>query len=173
MHYLQNHCFCRSSNWDDTEYWCRHLVSFTAYEEKSVDDWNALIDPDADEFFSQERYDINKRFASSDVSEETLIKHSFQKSPNLKPHVLGWLNDNVADRPKPDKGQSSKGWCIGSAEYRNTNTNQITIFFHRKSDAMKFIKTFSKWGKPTFYLHYFDDIRKELDLATMKYIDRS
>lgn len=166
MHYLQNHCWCSRSIWDDDHYDCRHLVTLTSYMEDQKEDWETLVDKESECFFDQSRFDINRKLLGSDVPDSKIRKASMTMVPNFKPHVIDWLTTNVADRK--DKN-SPKGWCIGNASYRNTNTLQLTVFFHRKLDAMRFIKTFSKWGKPTFYHHYFHDVRKKLDVTTLKY----
>lgn len=167
MHYLQNHIWCSMSHWDGEIYHCRHLVGLNSYEDGYVEDWNNLIDEDAEKFFNQEEYDF---WCQSKYSEKYGIsnKDDVMKSVNnLKPEVLQWLKENVKDR----KGETNnKGWCIGSTEYRaNDSGSSFTIFFHRRKDAMAFIKRFSKWKKPIQYCQYFTDVRKTLNLETGKY----
>lgn len=82
MNYLQNHIWCSDSIWGG-EYNCRHIVSFSSYEDESVDDWALLIDE------------------SAETAEETLFGTDLactKKVPNLRPEVLMWLSDNVKDR---------------------------------------------------------------------------
>lgn len=167
MHYLQNHCWCSRSHWDGTDYDCSHIVSFNSYEDEYKDDWKALIDPNAETFFDKKWFDLFVEKYHPEQADDADTKLSFTKRvPNLKPHVLQWLEDNVKDRPNKE---SPKGWCIGNTSYRHTNVLDFTIFFHRRSDALAFVKEFSKWKKPTFYCNYFKDIRKELNLETLRY----
>jgi len=169
MHYLQNHCWCSKSHWDEQMYDCRHIVSFNSYENKYKDDWVALVDPDAEKFFNKEEFDRMVKFFGDGNGNPDDHKEAFtRRVPNLKPHVLKWLEDNVKDRPDKD---SPKGWCVGNSEYRSTNPIQLSIFFHRRKDALAFVKQFSKWKKPTFYCNYFNDERKYLNLKTLKYQD--
>ena len=86
---------------------------------------------------------------------------------SLKPEVIQWLVENIPDF------QKGKGWCIGSEKYMMTDSGSASVFFQRRRDAMKFIKTWSKWKRPLFYCQYFTDIRKQLDLSTGKYVDVS
>lgn len=167
MHYLQNHCWCNKSHWDDQMYDCRHIISFNSYEKKYQDDWNSLVEPNADTYFDQQEFEqMVKYFGDSGKAVEVHRERFTRRVPNLKPHVLQWLTDNVKDRPDKD---SPKGWCVGNVEYRNINKLSLSIFFHRKNDALAFVKQFSKWKKPTFYCNYFKDVRKSLNLDTLKY----
>tara|TARA_B100000700_G_scaffold71271_1_gene79273 strand:- start:40965 stop:41429 length:465 start_codon:yes stop_codon:yes gene_type:complete len=150
MNYQQNHCFCLDSIWDGKTYNCRHIVFFNSYEEGNKEDWNNCIDPEADSM-------IEKGFGR-----ERKINVI-----NLKEDIINWLKLNVADR-KVD-GAIEKGWSIPSIESRARDQNTLNIFFHRKKDAMAFIREWSKWKKPIIYYHYFDNIRKELNLTTGKY----
>ena len=148
MDYLQNHIYCTDSNWGG-HYDCRHLVSFNSFEEDKQD-WESIIDEKAES--------ITITFMSREMDAPVI---------NLKPHVLKWLEENVEDRKNdPD---CNKGWCIGSTKYRSRDCSSLSIFFHRKRDAMKFIKTFSSFKKPIHYCQYFTDVRKKLNTETMKY----
>jgi len=161
MDYLQNHCWCSSSCWTGEHYRCRHLVSISFYEE-DADDWDSIIDDEADTYIDSRRIKavLKQGYTPSsfDLMEMT--------APNLRPHVLQWLDENVKDRVEDD---CEKGWAVGDAAYRGANGLELTVFFHRKNDAMKFIKTFSKYKKPVNYCQYFKDDRKQLNLETMKY----
>jgi hypothetical protein len=169
MNYLQNYIWCSDSNWGG-KYNCRHLVSFCSYGDEDLEDWGNLVDEFAEVYVDNE---LNERFKKSlekfgkSVEEYTPISKNV---PNLKPEVLQWLVDNVEDRPKSSGEDCLKGWCVGSTEYRNTDGGSITIFFDRRKDAMAFIKKWSKWKKPTHYCQYFTDVRKKLDLETLKYV---
>lgn len=172
MYYLQNHCWCSKSNWDDGMYSTRHLLSIGGYGlEEDTDCLKSILAEDADSeiWMDTEGHNIFiKRLVNLgyDVQDMSPEKHPV---PTIKPSVIQWLNNNVADRTTQWKGESSKGWCIGNTEYRMKSEAGITIFFHRKKDLMSFVKEFSKWGKPTKYLNYFKDEYKELDLNTLKY----
>jgi hypothetical protein len=170
MNYLQNHIWCSDSNWGG-QYDCRHLVSVDKYhlDSESREDWDNLVDEKAEIYFDQDECDrLTEMYINRGITPD---KEWFEKSsPNLKPEVLQWLVDNVEDRPKSSGEDCLKGWCVGSTEYRHTDGGSITIFFHRRKDAMAFIKKWSKWKKPTHYCQYFTDVRKKLDLETMKYV---
>lgn len=165
MNYLQNHCFCSESYWFDGTYLCRHIVSFNKYEEHNKIDWDNLIDENAETILDEFAYELGKKY-KPELDESVLISKSQKPVKNLKPHVLQWLEDNVKDRKDHE---CTKGWDIGSAEYRGTESPSLAIFFHRKNDAMAFIREFSVHKKPVHYCQYFSDVRKELDLSTGKY----
>jgi len=163
MDYLQNHCFSNNSNWG-TDYLCRHIVSFNAYEEHNKNDWNNLINPTADVYVDPTLLELSKTY-HPDISNELRMKHSTKSVPNLYPHVLQWLDDNVADRKD---STCSKGWATHDDEGRYLDKLSFVVFFHRKRDAMNFIKEFSEHKKPVHYCHYFDNVRKELNFETNK-----
>ncbi|MDB4311806.1 hypothetical protein N9937_00085 [bacterium] len=167
MDYLQNHCWCSSSHWDGKHYDCRHIVSLNSYQEGYEDDWNALIDPEAESFFDEESFNITFDIYKERGYPPSKKSYYMRGVLNLKPEVLDWLEENVEDRTGEE---CNKGWCVGSTEYRSSPSTSLSVFFHRKKDAMKFIKTFSKWKKPIHYCQYFTDVRKRLDLETLKYI---
>lgn len=148
MNYLRNHCWCSDSNWGGN-YDCQIIVGLNCYEEDYKEDWENLM-------VSVETTKILTSSSFPDLEVPCTY-------PNLKPEVLIWLNDNVEDF------QNFKGWCIGSKDYLMTSSSSYSVFFQRRKDAMKFIKTWSKWKKPLFYCQYFTDIRKELDITTGKY----
>lgn len=155
MHYLQNHCFCLDSCWGGI-YNCRHVVSFNSYQPEYECDWESCIDPNAEI--------VVKSHLVSDAKYDKPV-------PNLKPEVLTWLRLNVADRKINDLYTQRQGWAIGNTEYREMDGLRFSIFSHRKSDAMAFIRYWSKWKKPTTYCQYFTDVRKKLNLETGKYIE--
>lgn len=167
MNYLQNHIWCSSSNWGGVHYDCRHLVSLSSYIDADKEDWTQLVDEDAEEFFDHERRNAFKAAFEKAGHEYNTYddKIFYKKVKNFKPHVLEWL-ETIPDRKDPD---CVKGWCIGSMDYRNNDSLSITVFFHRKCDAMAFIKKFSKYKKATNYCQYFTDVRKRLNLQTLKY----
>lgn len=165
MDYLQNHIWCSESNWDRVHYDCRHLVSFRCFGEDE-DDWNAIVDENAERIEDEMLVRMNERLKEKGLVDKSKKYDTTRPVKNFKPHVLKWLEDNVADRQDPD---CEKGWCIGSTQYRSTDIGSLTVFFHRKRDAMAFIKEFSKYKKPVCYCQYFTDVRKKLNLETLKY----
>lgn len=152
MDYTTNHCWCFSSHWDGEHYNCRHIVSLSMFREYEVD-WKKLIDEKAEKALDQ-------------TATEAVGREIYKDVPNFNPDVLKWLEDNVKDCAR---GLEVKGWCIGSPEYRLLNTTHLSVFFQRRKDAMAFIKEFSTYKKPIIYHHYFNDVRKKLNLETMKY----
>jgi len=168
MNYLQNHIYCHDSNWGGP-YHCRHLVSLSSYEEKDKNDWRNVVSSKTEKVFSQEIYDRMKE-AKSSFDDKILREYSTREISLVREDVIEWLNANVEDRTTSN-GSLEKGWCIRSKESRaNSSGLDMTFFFHRKRDAMAFIKRFSEYGKPTHYCHYFSDVRKTLDLETGEYV---
>ena len=173
MDYLKNHCWCSKSHWDGEMFDCQIIVSLSSYREDYAEDWKNLIQPV--EVFSQEKMDENTAFARRCMEKypsegwEREINNKLAATrmvPRLKPEVMKWLEDNITDF----KGE--KGWCVGSDTYNMNDGSGYSIFMQRRSDAMKFIKTWSKWKKPIYYTQYFTDVRKKLDLTTLKYNNR-
>ena len=170
MDYLKNHCWCSSSHWDNQHFDCQIIVSLSSYQEGYKEDWGNLTCKV--EVFSQERLDDHVKRCREMYPDEDrdwgidlANKGSGKVTVNkLKPRVLEWLEDNVLDF------QGAKGWCVGSDDYGiGESRSGLSIFLQRRSDAMKFIKTWSKWKKPIQYTQYFTDVRKKLDLSTLKY----
>lgn len=163
MNYLRNHCWCRDSNWGGM-YDCQIIVGLSSYEEGYEEDWSNLMT--SKRHFSQSEHErLSELFGNRNTVSEDDIKEMSVKEINvLKPEVMEWLEDNVKDF------QGDKGWCVGSDEYvANDSSISYSVFFQRRKDAMKFIKTWSKWKKPIHYCQYFTDVRKKLDLETGKY----
>lgn len=153
MNYLQNHIWCSDSNLGGW-YTCKHVVSLDSYSDESEDDWEDIVND------------------SAEYIEQRGLRGTYNRPVvNFKPEVLAWLEENVKDRPSnkyfPDG--HTKGWCIGSTEYRSTFSGSLSVFFHRRKDAMAFIRRWSKWKKPVMYTQYFSDVRKKLNLTTLKY----
>lgn len=173
MEYLKNHCWCNSSHWDNKNYDCQIIVSLKSYKEEYKEDWSNLIIKE--EYFDREEAN---NFISTLKEEHKTSKKGYTKKyyddlhnivgkkkiAALKPEVMQWLEDNVPDF------KNEKGWCIGSKEYRaNDSASSFSIFFQRRRDALAFIKRWSKWKKPIHYCQYFTDVRKKLNLETLKY----
>ena len=165
MNYLKNHCWCSKDNWTGGLFNCNIIVSITSYEEHDKDDWANIID--RQEYFSQEKYDNNREvYKDVMMHDDTIRALSTSKINTLKPHVYDWLMNNV-----PDDASGKKMWCIGNKEYIATDAcSSFSFFFQRRKDAMAFIKEFSKWKKPVHYCQYFTDVRRKLDLNTLKYV---
>ena len=146
MNYLKNHCWCSDSNWGGN-YDCSIIVDLLSYEENYKEDWNNLI--------------IRKSFKGpSDLFPSIEIDKIYVE---LKPEILLWLESSILDF------QGNKGWCVGSPQYNSTSTISYSVFFQRRRDALKFIKTWSKWKKPLSYTQSFTCIRKTLNIVTGKY----
>jgi len=156
MDYLQNHIWCSDSNWGGG-YDCRHLISLSMYKDHNLDDWYNIVDRNAD-YYEVEANIAFRNLTGMSMEPKTVI--------NFKPEVLQWLDNNVKDRVDPE---CIKGWCVGSIAYRASTNFSMAVFFHRRNDALAFVKKFSKWGKPVHYCQYFSDVRKKLNLETLKY----
>lgn len=175
MDYLRNHCWCSSSHWDNKHFNCQIIVSLSSYQEGYEEDWNNLTHKV--ELFSQEKLDDHIRFLGhmaerypEEYTEDVVKKLLADKSSGhkltsvLKPEVMDWLADNIADI------NGEKGWCVGSNDYLVGDGSGFSVFMQRRKDAMLFIKTWSKYKKPIHYCQYFTDVRKRLDLETLRYV---
>ena len=139
MHYHSNHMWCSRSNWDGGTYDSRYAISVDKYERRSAfpsyeiidEDWKALIEL-TPKFFDQEEYDATlERLAEkgdSDAFRNGMYAEGMATKldvPNLKQEVIDWLNENVADNPRPYE-QSAKGWCMGNMSYRANDFAQLS-----------------------------------------------
>ena len=166
MDYLKNHCWCSDSNWGGN-YNCQIIVSLQSYGHDEGD-WLAIMEPT--KIPDVEAYEWSKKyFEEEGLPTERLDQSKYYKRIyRPKQHVMDWLEANV-----PDDRNGKKMWCIGSDEYLASGSSCSTsFFFQRRRDAMAFIKEFSEYKKPVFYTQYFTDVRRELNLETMKYEDR-
>lgn len=174
MDYLKNHCWCSNSHWDNKHFDCQIIVSLSGYEEHDEEDWKNLTE--TVNVFSQKKYDDDIVFAERMIErypnyyDQSYLedikankKTGFQNIRVFKPKVLKWLDENIADI------DGKKAWCVGSNDYSSQDASSLSVFMQRRKDAMLFIKTFSKWKKPVYYCQYFTDVRKKLDLKTLKY----
>ncbi len=183
MHFHQNHSWCSRSNWNNQSFDSSYMVSFgthLSYQHNNDEyvedlvDWNNLV-VEEDEVFIQEDYDRAVAWAKKSKHEyspdyPTLAATKYGV-PNLKPEVLQWLHENVKDCAS--NKEQPQGWAIGNESYRATNTTDITIWFYRRGDAMKFIKEWSQYKKPTTYLNYFKDDYRELYDGKLRVFNRS
>lgn len=171
MRLLINHVWCNESNWDDTMYSCRHALTIErvgkgkSYYDEPETDWTNLVEEDV-KFFSQKAFDEWK----DKYPEDQARRYASKETNRLNEEVINWLNANVEDRPlgRGQEGESTKGWCMGSDAYRERESIQITLWFHREEDVKKFVKQWSSYKEFTLYFNYFKDIRKELNPATNK-----
>jgi hypothetical protein len=175
MDYLRNHCWCTKSHWDGKMFDCQIIVTLKSHKNGYVEDWKNLTHEV--KLFSQEKYEEDIKYLDflkekfPDNFDEDYAKEvresdetGRRKTRVLKPDVLQWLEDNIEDF------KGGKGWCVGNNDYVvNDISTGLSIFMQRRKDAMKFIKTWSKWKKPINYCQYFTDVRKKLNLKTLKY----
>lgn len=167
MDYLKNHCWCSDSNWGG-HYDCQIIVSLNCYEDHNMEDWNNVLAQE--KHFSQKQYEKAKEiFAGEDYHTDYFHRGYATRTVNVpKPEVVQWLNENV----EPDS-QGEPMFAYGSKDYSSEDSScSYSFFFQRRKDAMKFIKTWSIHKKPVYYTQYFTDVRKKLNLETMKYEDR-
>jgi hypothetical protein len=170
MHLHINHMFCTDSCWSGI-YHCRYSVTIhriedgKSYHDTPEQDWTNLTEQFS--FFDEEEF--NRRINESAYwqGDENERHFATKTRYKLKPEVLNWLNENIKDRKDEDH---IKGWCIGTDNYLSRSPLEVSIFFHRKADALKFIGTWSIHKKPTTYFDYFKGIREKLDLATGKLV---
>jgi len=143
--------------------------------EGDADDWERLVD--VKRIVSEEELDtersvaehMKKKYPDIDYSEEQILEMSKRNCPFLKPGIVEWLDKNI----KPQKN-GEPGWSMGNEQYRILQSYKLTLWFQRRNDAKKFIRTWSSFGKATSYFNYFDDpiTNLVLDLKTGKYHDR-
>lgn len=140
MNVLINWCWCSDSN-RGGHYDCRVIVSIDriaedkSYSDPPMLDWVNLI----------EKHTLNTGSLGGTYTNR------------LKPEVLAWLNENVADQK----------WAVGTDAYNSIDTLSYKVFFQSYRDAQKFIKRWSEFGKPVNYFNYFRDIRRKLDTKSM------
>ena len=188
MHYHQNHSWCYNSHWDDKIFHTRHMVGvdrqirikeYDSFNDTDID-WNNLIIQDKAVNKEQRKFleDMKDNHeigeSTSKWTDELLDKMSLREYPSLKPEVMKWLEDNVLPpKSKRDFDEQPYGWCIGNVDYRLTGSgNGLTIWFYRRNDAMKFIKEWSFYKRPTTYLNYFNDDWREMDFETGKLVKK-
>jgi hypothetical protein len=171
MHVYTNHCWCSDSNWGGS-YDCRIILSIhrigrgKGYYDTPEEDWTNLTEEF--EGFDHLEFEAFKK-ACPDTDVEQLRRMCVKPfARRLKPEVLQWLHDNVPDKKGHVDKENPKGWCVGSEGYMARDSLKVSIFFYRRSDALNFIRTWSKYKKPVSYFNYFKDTRQELDLETNK-----
>lgn len=187
MTYFTNHCWCSESNWNGENFFGEvHVVINKYIDTDSISQFDDEIeDPDyinlttAVNVFNKEIYDMKLEFKKERAANrnEPFDEAAFfeeQKEVCVKeircltPEVIAWLNENVKDQPiykKEDDDEVSrspladtKGWAIGNDAYNARQAfGEVSIFFARQVDALKFIRKFSVFKMPTFYFDYFLD----------------
>lgn len=169
MHHHINHSWCSASNYDDKHYDATNIVDIdrTDYDQ---DDWDKLIDVKM--IVSLEELEIQKqvkaRMEEGGYEYPDLMEMSKRNCPFLKQEIIDWLDANI----KPKDGEP--GWAMGNDQYRIHQSYVLSLFFQRRNDAKKFIRTFSKYKKATSYFNYIDNPEKNLvlDIETGKYRNR-
>lgn len=194
MIFYQNHCWCNRSIWDNERYYSRHMVmieeclrdagNIYGYGDgaKTIEpDWKNLIytkdvsgplSPNDMNIIQKHTEKMVERGRSfEEIAEYTniLAEHyaTNYNVPHLNQEVIDWLNENTQTY---QRSENTHAWAIGNDDYRSRDTNSLTIWFERKIDAMKFIRTWSSHKKPTTYFNYFKDDRRYLDLKSNKLI---
>jgi hypothetical protein len=179
MHFHQNHCYCLTSHWDNDWYDASYMVIIDMHDrnydrtiplDKQIvsPDWKAMID--INQVIDQDRLIFDKKFFSKikhagKFTDQQLEEMAMTDCPAPKPAVIDWLTTNVAPETAKRTNANGKGWAMGNDRYRLRQSHgELTFWFYRRSDAMKFIKEWSVYTKPTTYLNYFkDDLRKLID----------
>jgi hypothetical protein len=174
MYLYSNHIYCNDSNWGGS-YDCRYLLSIErnsgkgdgergSYYDAPHEDWTNVVDEDI-EFFDEKEYDrlketdLFKKYGAEELKELFCMKDTVR----LKPEVIKWLNENIADQ------EGVKGWCTYSDSKAALNTTKLTIFFRRKNDALAFVRYWSSLKKVHYYFNYFRGKHLELNPTTKKY----
>ncbi len=145
MHVHNNHCYCLDSIWGG-HFNSRYMVCIAQYfpgfkyGDKPHADWTNLIDEEI------------KR------GRELFDPFTYR----LKSKVLNWLKKNIKDNVI----ENEKGFAVGTDDYNSHGSHDFTIWFYRRSDAMRFIKKWSIYKKPTTYFNYFKGIRKQYNFKT-------
>lgn len=162
MHHHINHCWCSESEHNNDFYDAPNMVDIDKLE-CDQDDWDKLITT---------KKVVSREDAS--IAESMSKKYPEYKAyprdcPVLKEEVVDWLNENI----KPQRN-GEPGWAMGNDQYRVIQCYRLTLWFQRRNDAKKFMKTWSKYKKATSYFNYFDDpiTNLVLDTETGKYKDR-
>lgn len=163
IHY-SGYYFCTRSNWDGQNYSARNLVSIEKYDEEYGDeDFKNLIAKK--KIFDEESFKYWEDKYNGDSAKLELHKQlSYKECFFLKPEVVKWLNETVFD----DKKTGEKGWCVGNDEYNSGGGMSFSLWFYRRKDALKFIKEWSVYKKPTETYNQDSYIKKTLDLKTNK-----
>lgn len=158
-------------------YCAPHMVCLNQYVDYDLDnidlDWPNLVHNVR--VVSEQELHLNRRVWAEmakeypdrqPLDEKTLRVMSMRDCPTLNAEVIQWLDNNVADvKTDVDRNGTTKAWAMGNEAYRvRAAVGELSLWFHRKKDAMAFIKQWSVHKKPTSYHNYFkDDLRKLVD----------
>ena len=165
MHVHINHMYCRDSNWGGG-YNSRYMVSIKRFikwdgpETPDDEDWSLLNESD---ILDKHLFSHSMKRKDNKLSGKKLREMCQTKTQRLKPEVYRWLEENIVDSKDADY---NKAFCVGTDQYNAVDYLSFNIFFYRRSDAMKFIRTWSVYKKPTTYFDYFKEIRKEYNFKT-------
>jgi hypothetical protein len=168
MKFYSGYYFCTRSCWDNGNYDCKNLVAIEnyslEYSEYGNEDFKKLIKSKL--IFDEERFSFHKEHNPDNAE-------SFRTLCNKKCYFLDfiveqWLLENVLDDQK-----GVKGWCVGNDEYNSNDSQGFSLFFYRRRDALKFIRQFSVYQKPTETYNQNSYIHKILDLKTMTMVLRT
>lgn len=171
MDILKNWCWCSESNWDLQQFNCQIILTIKKHNDNSIN-WREPADNS-----DWERTTIEKKVFDKDTYE--VFQDLYEENPNkrlpmkkiytLKPEVIDWLNENIED--VEEKGETlNKGWAIFDETATPAFKKDVQVFFRKKSDALKFIRRWSEYKKPTFDWDYFKDTRKKLDFNAKKLV---
>jgi len=189
MTYHTNHCWCSDSIYNGNSYDAEVMVTIYPYARDMsvlkdnnlyhiIDmDWKKLVDitPYFDDIEYKEVYDrileISKKH-SREVTikdiEDDARERCEKTTVSLKNNVIDWLNNNIPNNfigiTKDSPIEDIKAWGVGSPKYNSHSIDEITVFFSRQIDALRFIEKWSCYEKPTFYFDYFNDERREMDI---------
>lgn len=194
MIYHTNHCWCSNSNWENRHFSGEVMVVINKYiSTDSISPYeNKLINPDFERLTLQKQFYNTKKINEEietmvpimennnsnqdDINffkKMTIDRYSKDKTIVLKEEVINWLNINIKDHLALEVDNfyylnDIKAWATGNDYYNaEKRGDEITIFFDRQVDALKFIRKFSIFKEPTFYFDYFNDKRIEKDINTI------
>lgn len=186
MVYHTNHCTCHKSNWNSKPFHGGAMVYFEELIGNDFCDENDIEIVDFDherltfekKFFDEEGLNKLVEFEKKCCAEEgtpfdaeayreSRGSNFITETTGLNQEVIDWLNDNIEDRKFVSEDceiQERKAWAIGDDKYNSNTPWEFKLFFARQKDALKFIKEWSIYKKPTFYFDYFHSDRRELDI---------
>ena len=156
--------YCTKSCWQDKTYDARNVVVIEMYPDNHLDDdFNNIIKQK--QYFDQEYYDdlITRNHLKDDPKLARIWATKLTKV--MEDKVLKWLNKNIEDNPSTGK----KGWACGDNKHNSDGGSNFSLWFYRRRDAVKFIKTWSKYKKATKTYNQDTYIEKNLNVDTMKY----
>ena len=170
MEIFSNHCWCNDSNWNGATYDCRYILTIrrspdleNIYDTKSGEskDWEKCIT--REKVLDQQEYDfLKKDEVFKDYPDEDLKKMCRRTVFCLKDDIIEYLINNVKDR---EDEEINEGWAVHNAP---RDLLAYDIFFHRKEDALAFIKEFSEYKVPTLDTNYFEDTTRKYNPKTGK-----